>query len=348
MDIGVKPTVRVLTVAHTVAVVTAENAEITAGDGNMTKQTFEWFLDMSTSTTGLQVLKITCGGKMVKQRLAPFFQAYKYYKLGSVSIRMIPASTLPVDPTGLSYTAGENTVDPRDQFNPGLVRITNGEDFYDSDEITDTSIAEAVYNNMLLDQRWFKFNLQSGMKRTAYPRFWQVGQLHQDSFPGATVNLPTFKFNNNVPYFDGTESIQERMFPDVTAAYRTNYSDPRGLFQTGTYEPMSWMPTDAYYGTFGGSGYEDKHYSGYAPVPEVELMKIILPKAYKTKFYYRIYVEETVYFKDAVSIGVNGYGALDRFVRPVITPETARSPVNPYSTGYIPPTSFDNYGDDYR
>jgi hypothetical protein len=336
-------------VAHTVAVVTAENADITAGDGKLrTKQSFEWFLDMATSTGGLQVLKITCGGKMVKQRLAPFFQAYKYYKLGSVSIRMIPASTLPVDPTGLSYEAGENTVDPRDQFNPGLVRITNGEDFYDSDEITQTSIAEAVYNNMLLDQRWYKFNLQSGMKRTAYPRFWQVGQLHQDSFPGATVNLPTFKITGGTPTFNGTESIQERMYPDVIAAYRTNYSDPRGLFQTGTYEPMGWMPTDAYYATFGGSGYENKHYPGYAPVPEVELMKIILPKAYKTKFFYRIYVEETVYFKDPVAIGVNEYAGLDRFVRPNVGLTSVAKPTESWSTTrYTPTRQFDNYGGDY-
>lgn len=334
-------------VALMVAVVTADAEEnLTAGDGNLTAQRFEWFLDMSTSTEGLQVLKITCGGKTVKQRLAPFFQAYKMYKLGAVSIRMIPASTLPVDPTGLSYEAGENTVDPRDQFNPGLVRITNGEDFYDSAEINNADIAEAVYHNMLLDERWYKFNLQSGMKRTAYPRFWQVGQLHQDSFPGATVNYPTFKFDDDgVPSFDSTSTYQYNMFSQGSSISRANNSDPRGLFQTGTYEPMGWMPTDAYYGTFGPSGYENKHYPGYAPVPEVELMKIILPKAYKTKFFYRIYVEETVYFKDPVAIGVNSYRGLDRFVHPTFS-GTYRSPVDKLnSVHWLPRSSFDNSGD---
>ena len=49
---------------------------------------------MNTSATALQVVKITAGGNPVKNRLAPFFGAYKYYKLGPVSVRFVPASTL--------------------------------------------------------------------------------------------------------------------------------------------------------------------------------------------------------------------------------------------------------------
>ena len=45
---------------------------------------------------------------------------------------MVPASTLPVDPQGLSYDVDDpqTVIPPRDQMNPGLVRITNGEDLY--------------------------------------------------------------------------------------------------------------------------------------------------------------------------------------------------------------------------
>ena len=42
---------------------------------------------------------------------------------------------------------------------------------------------------MLLDPRWFKWMLQSGTSRRAYPRYWQIGQL-QDKWPGAVLNLP--------------------------------------------------------------------------------------------------------------------------------------------------------------
>ena len=94
-------------------------------------QKFTWFVDMNTSSTAVQFIKVTAGGDAVKNRLAPFFGAYKYFKLGPVSVKFVPASTLPVDPTGLSLEVGQNTVDPRDQFNPGLIRITNGEDMVD-------------------------------------------------------------------------------------------------------------------------------------------------------------------------------------------------------------------------
>ena len=132
-------------------------------------QKFTWFVDMNTSATALQVVKITAGGNPVKNRLAPFFGAYKYYKLGPVSVRFVPASTLPVDPTGLSLEAGANTVDPRDQFNPGLIRITNGEDMADNFmDLTGANI-DKTYYSMMLDRRWFKFQLQSGCRRTAKP-----------------------------------------------------------------------------------------------------------------------------------------------------------------------------------
>ena len=49
-------------------------------------------------------------------------------------------------------------------------------------------------------------------------------------------------------------------------------------------------------------------------VPEVELMRIVLPKAYKTLFYYRVYITETVYFKDPVVLNFNQYTPMDRYV----------------------------------
>ena len=158
----------------------------------MVVQSFTWFVDLSTSADTVQVISITAGGNPVKNRLMPFFTAYKYFKLGGVSVKFCPASTLPVDPTGLSYEVGENTVDPRDQFNPGLIRITNGEDFYLDATALSSANADAVYYNMMLDKRWFKFQLQAGTKRYAKPLFWSIAQAHQDNYPGITVNYPKF------------------------------------------------------------------------------------------------------------------------------------------------------------
>ncbi len=276
------------------------------------KQSFEWHIDMGTTPDYMQVIKVTAGGDMVKQRLLPFFTAFKYYKLGAVTIRMVPASTLPVDPTGLSYEAGENTVDPRDQFNPGLVRITNGEDFYENPEFFQLKApAEDVFHSMMYDRRWFKFSLQSGMKRRAYPKYWKVGQLHQDMFPGTHVNLPTRLEDEK--YGETFTMTQYNGGGELGHPF-TAGSDPRGLFQTGGLEPLGWMPTDAALPPLAPNDVYQT--PSIASVPEVELMKIVLPMAYKTRFFYRIYIQEEVYFREPVAMGVNNYSQLDRFLRP--------------------------------
>ena len=268
---------------------------------------------MNTSATALQVVKITAGGNIVKNRLAPFFGAYKYFKLGPVSVRFVPASTLPVDPTGLSLAAGENTVDPRDQFNPGLIRITNGEDMADDFmDLTGTNI-DKTYYSMMLDRRWFKFQLQSGCRRTAKPLFWSVAQLHQDAFPGATRNVPFTGTTGGITI--DTRSIHTARGGTTEANYdwTTVGSSPRGFFQTGFKERMSWLPTDFFQELQLSTGSATYDF-GVNNIPEVELMKIILPKAYKTKFYYRVYITETVYFKDPVVLNFNQYTPMDRYV----------------------------------
>ena len=157
------------------------------------KMKFQSFMDIATSSDSMQIITVSAGGKSVLERLSPQFAAYKYYKLGTVSVKLVPASTLPVDPTGLSYEAGEPGVDPRDQLTPGLMRITNGEDIFEDISGLDDVAQHGIYNNMLLDPRWFKWMLQSGVKRYATPRFWQIGELHQDKWPGMFQNVPYYQ-----------------------------------------------------------------------------------------------------------------------------------------------------------
>ena len=190
----------------------------------------------------MQIISVNAGGDNVIKRLAPFFGAYKYYKLGGVSIKLIPASTLPVDPTGLSYEAGDNTVDPRDQLTPGMCRITNGEDILEDITGLTGDQQRQLYDNMLLDPRWYKWMLQSGVKRFGKPRYWQIGQLHQDKWPGANVNIPQI-VNSSVT---GTQT-ESQYVDGLTPAYHGNVergSSPYGIFQTGHRGVLGWMPTD--------------------------------------------------------------------------------------------------------
>lgn len=289
---------------------------------------FQSFMDINTSTSGMQIITISAGGKNLIDRCPAQFAAYKYYKIGNISVKLVPASTLPVDPTGLSYEAGENTVDPRDQLTPGMMRITNGEDIYENlTGITDEQ-QDALYNNMMLDPRWFKWMLQSGVKRHATPRYWIIGQLHQDKWPGAVMNLPKFDGDGA---FVGTRAISQSVDNSNavvdsafgSSAHGTVYSSPQGFFQTGHTGVIGWLPTD---------GFRD---IGSTPIPllasppECEVMKIILPRARKTEYYYRLYISETVYFREPL---VTAFGSPFR-------------PIDVFHTIDVPITHMPTYSD---
>lgn len=155
------------------------------------KYKVQTYFDIATNAESMQIVNFSCGGEALRKRCQHLFLAYKYFKLGKLSIKFVPASTLPVDPLGLSYDDDDpQTVDPRDQLDCGLVRITNGEDILDDLTNISDDAMRGMYEAMLLDPRWYKFGLQTGFKRTARPLYWQIGQFHQDMFPGAIENIP--------------------------------------------------------------------------------------------------------------------------------------------------------------
>lgn len=313
---------------------------------------FQSFVDINTRADTMQILQWSVGGNEVIQRCRHLFGAYKYFKLGKISVKMVPASTLPVDPLQLSYADDDpQSVDPRDQMNPGLVRITNGEDvFTDVSKLTTEAMQVSVYNSMMLDPRWSKFMLQSGFRRSAYPLYWQVGQFAQDKYPGSTVNVP---FDALI---DGTAVLE---------AFRANLNEPasgyagsrvyagsssRGLFQVGHRGKLGWLPTDFYQEVANSDS--DTRYTemyGLNNVPEVSVITCVLPKAYKTQYYYRVFITEEVLFSGLRSApyiagtsaqGTVGYAltGIDQFLVGTPTPviPTALAPIvvpNPTNNG---------------
>lgn len=287
---------------------------------NFVRMKFQSFMDISTKADEMQIITISAGGKNVLERLPAQFGAYKYYKLGNVAVKLVPASTLPVDPTGLSITAGDQLVDPRDQLTPGMMRITNGEDVFTDISGMDPTNQHQLYNAMMLDPRWYKWMLQSGVKRHATPRYWQIGQFHQDKWPGATLNVPAVSnYAQSNQTVLGTNIWQFQNGSIASSGTTTEAphsvlggSSSKGLFQVGHRGVLGWLPTDGMQ-TFLNGGPE----AMLASPPTVELLKIILPPAYKTKYYYRMYITETVYFKDPVVMAMGNpefaYRPLDVF-----------------------------------
>lgn len=277
------------------------------------KMRFQSFVDIGTQADNLQIISVNAGGNDVLRRLAPFFAAYKYYKLGSVSIKLIPASTLPVDPTGLSYAEDDfQTVDPRDQLTPGMCRITNGEDILENITGLTGDQQRDLYNNMLLDSRWFKWMLQSGVKRSASPRYWQIGQLHQDVWPGSITNMPMASTEPGRTIENTCFEQRQRTEAGLQQTYAAVGSSPYGIFQTGHRGKLGWMPTDALQTILKANG-DPIQQSFVASVPTIELFKILTPPMHKTNYYYRMFITETVYFRDPVVLNVNGFRPLDVF-----------------------------------
>lgn len=266
---------------------------------------FQSFMDIHTMKDEMQIISISAGGKNLLARCPNQFSAFKYYRIGNISAKLVPASTLPVDPTGLSYTEGEQTVDPRDQLTPGMMRITNGEDVFEDLTGMSAENQHKLYNSMMLDPRWFKWMLQRGVKRHAMPRYWTIGQLHQDKWPGFITNVPRI----DDPGTDdqavlGTSALQEMASNQSGRSFIQGVSSPYGFFQTGHKGVLGWLPTDA----MQSFNYADPEPLIASP-PEIEVMKIILPPAYKTEYYYRLYISETVYFREPImqAIGTPDY-----------------------------------------
>lgn len=286
------------------------------------KMKFQSFFDIATEADQMQIISVNAGGKDVVARLAPFFSAYKYYKLGKVTIKLIPASTLPIDPTGLSYEEGENTVDPRDQLTPGMCRITNGEDILEDITGLDGDQQRELYQNMMLDPRWYKWMLQTGVKRFARPKYWQIGQLHQDKWPGSVTNLPIVStLEPPLASVFGTAHQSLARLSDSATGYGTSAnsvtrgSSSYGIFQTGHKGVLGWLPTDSLQVTeYVSSGQSvEKKSPMIAAIPEIELFKILMPPMRKTNYYYRAFVTEECYFKEPIVMNVNGYRPIDVF-----------------------------------
>lgn len=297
---------------------------------------FQTYYDLSTSASSVQVITVKVGGQELQKRCTHLLGAYKWYKFGRASVKLIPAATLPVDPQGMSYASDDpQTVDPRDQLNPGLCRVTNGEDVYTKMDSLNAEQQERMYRTSMLDPRWSKFMLQHGFFRSATPLLWSIAELHQDAYPGSNVNVPYSTKIDHRPqdaidsgqlvtggvHGVGVQCVTPHIIADTSKThpvppyssqmvYKEGFSSDRALIQTGHKVRMQWLPTDMLQGVPGddNTANNDVYFSGINVCPTVPLMTIVLPKAHKTLYYYRLYITQTVFFSGPrqVSPGSDG------------------------------------------
>lgn len=314
------------------------------------------FFDIQTASGNITEMAVYIGGDKAQRRMLDYFGRYKYFKPGRVTVTIRPCATLPVDPAGLSIEAGEQTVDPRDIFGLGMCRITNGERFpYVSDltQLTDADKKMDFYNNMLMDPRWFKFSPHRGVTKSAKPMLWNVVTAMQNNHVGSDLLVPVVNSGdygvnseqlgikeshievNSAGELVGTNDFIKRIrdpvdtgvviYPEEDAVY--NRINSQALHQSGRI-PIQWMPCDDFVvsiakNTAGQEVWTTQ--STIATIPYLEMMRILLPPAIKTKMYFRVWITETYFFKGFTPVCPSGvsdlfgnqyYGSLDRMVRP--------------------------------
>lgn len=324
------------------------------------------FFDIQTAAGNITEMAVYVGGDKAQKRMLDYFGRYKYFKPGKVTVTIRPCATLPVDPAGLSIEAGEQTVDPRDIFGLGMCRITNGERMpYVSDlsELTSDEKKIQFYNQMLMDPRWFKFSPHRGVTKSARPLVWNVVTSMQNNHVGSDLLLPV---TNTGDY--GTEGsrlgIKEQHLavdgvtkqltgvndftkvivdsssgsqPEEDAVY--NRINSQALHQSGRV-PIQWMPCDDFVVSIAKNTASQEVWTTQATlatIPYVELMRILLPPAIKTKMYFRVWITESYYFKGFTPVSPIGfssafgyteyYGSLDRMVRPCSSVSEVRADV---------------------
>lgn len=315
---------------------------------SMVRASYTYFFDMQTSKDVITKVDIKYGGKYAQSAFIDYFTRFKYFKPKSIRINVKPCATLPVDPAGLSFQAGEQTVDPRDIFSLGMIRITNGENIPSPPSGMSADEVHKFYYTMMLDRRWYKFSPHKGIVKSAVPKMWAISETNQDKFPGNYIGVPLISYDSasgaGIPTGVAAESGVRLHYTKagsqgqwdlnnvnakIVATRYGSYFNTNRLRQNGL-EPVRWMPTDEYVRvenvpSDNGGVQSLVNYKIYtlATVPEATIITMLFPPQYKTFSFFRIWVTEVFEFKGYVSnTGVicdtvsQQYASIDRFIRP--------------------------------
>lgn len=166
---------------------------------------YQEIYDINTVSNSVSVIGIhTPVGAKPRQMLSGFFTQFRKYKYRGCSVVATPAQRLGLNLAELSAAAGTSAVNPKDVFNPALVRGCHGDnlnaalnsiykgsfqsegsaigkDSFSKSVVPAGSLTwEQMYYRMLQDPSFKKFNLSSGIKISKlHPMVYNVASQHQ-------------------------------------------------------------------------------------------------------------------------------------------------------------------------
>lgn len=95
---------------------------------NFATASYQEIVDISTVPNSVGIFGIHTPDTMKPvQMLEGFYRQFRQVRYLGCDVKVQPAATLPMEPLGVSYEAGEVTTDPRDLLNPIMVKGCHGE-----------------------------------------------------------------------------------------------------------------------------------------------------------------------------------------------------------------------------
>lgn len=265
---------------------------------NYAKAKYQEIYDVNTVSNSVSVIGIhTPVGAKPRQMLSGFFTQFRKYKYSGCSVVATPAQRLGLNLAQLSTEAGASAVNPKDVFNPILVRGCHGDNLNSAlnsiykgsfesegsslgkDDFGDSVVPaggltwEAMYYRMLQDPSFKKFSTSSGLKLSGlHPLVYNVATNHQIMPNSSTYGAYVGQV---VP---GTGSDGELGFDNTMAG---GVSNGEGTvvtkfpqFMTNRLQSLGWMDTRQLFNSSTGSPEP-----AFSVLPKIFMTCIILPPA---------------------------------------------------------------------
>lgn len=256
---------------------------------------YQEIYDINTVSNSVSVIGIhTPVGAKPRQMLGGMFLQYRKYKYRGCSVVATPAQRLGLNLAQISAEAGASVVNPKDVFNPALVRGCHGDNLnaalnsiykgsfqnsgsaVDMDQYADSVVPagsitwEQMYYRMLQDPSFKKFNLASGIKLSKlHPMVYNVATNHQiapsESSPDAGQMV-----------FDGGDFPSISFDPDIGAVVPNGAGSTASAgiqWMTNRLQKLGWLDTRQVVN--GGTSAQP----GYTTLPKIFMACIVLPPA---------------------------------------------------------------------
>lgn len=282
---------------------------------NYAKAKYQEIYDVNTVSNSVSVIGIhTPTGNKPRQMLAGFFTQFRKYKYAGCSVVATPAARLPLDVMNIAVEAGQNGANPKDVFNPILVRGCHGDnlntalnsiyrgafqnegsslgkdDWSDSVVPADGLTWEQMYYRMLQDPSFKKFSMSSGIKMSGlHPLVYNVASNHQLADVINDGNGLPLEPGQTVADADSGVEFNGNTAGLVAAGDGINTGIKYPRFFTNRLQSLGWIDTKQ----FMNSGQV-----GYAALPKIFMSLIVLPPAYRVSTAMRFVVTHYFEFKE--------------------------------------------------